>query len=66
MAAYVRYRTDHHGKPTDAVRVRRTMALLLTEAVFLRTFRDFCRAICLEDYPIFRREAARVCEQSKF
>jgi PAS domain S-box-containing protein len=38
----------------------------LTEQVFLRSSRDFCRVICLQDHSMFRQEAADVCEQFKF
>jgi hypothetical protein len=40
------------------------MAISLTEPVFLRSSRDFCRMIRLEDHSMFQREAARDCAQS--
>ena len=42
------------------------MFISLSEPVFLRSSRDFCRVTRLQDHFMFRQEAAHVCEQSKF
>jgi hypothetical protein len=66
MAIYVSYRTDCHSKQANAASIMGTMTIPLSEPVFLRFARDFCRVICLQDHSMFRQEAARVCEQSQF
>ena len=48
----------HHRKLPDTASIRRTLAISLTESVFLRSSRNFCRVICLQDHSMFRQEAA--------
>jgi hypothetical protein len=42
------------------------MAISLTKPVFLRFSRGSWRVICFQGHSMFRQEAVRVCEQSKF
>lgn len=46
--------------------VRGIIAISLTEWVFLRSSRSFCRVIGLQGHSMLRKEVVRVCEQSKF
>jgi len=39
------------------------MAISLTEPVFLRSSREFCRVICVHDHFVFPQEAAEIFEE---
>lgn len=65
-ATYVPYRTYRQSKQVDTASRRWHTATSLAEPVFLRSSSDVFRVICLQDHFMFQREAARVCEQSRF
>ena len=46
---FVYYRTYRQNKPAHTATVRGSLAISLTEPVFLRASRDSCRVICLPD-----------------
>ena len=65
-ATYVPYRTYRQSKQANTAGIRDTMAISLTEWVFLRFSRDFFCVICLQDHSKFWQETVHVCEQSRF